>query len=289
MAEYKPIYEFLVWDNCKNNCKFCFQRENPRLFNREKRKMILDEVLSFIDSDKFINDSHILICGGEIFDTPQDREMLDNFFNEIINRMNNNIIDLLYINTNLIYNDLTSLDEFLLKIMNNNLFEKLKFTTSYDLIGRFKNKNSESLMLNNLKWIKEKYPQCNIVSNTILTKPVCEAIINKTFSLAQFMNDYKCWVNLIPYIVLDDTLTASREQIFKALKIVDNDCPGYLSKYVPNMSITQEKWLYMYKDNDFKFCSCELSPECGHSINFKRYSTKGTCFCCDIKEVFKDI
>jgi hypothetical protein len=53
--------------------------------------------------------------------------------------MNNNIIDLLYINTNLIYENMSILFNFLDLIKNNNLFNRLKFTTSFDLQGRFKN------------------------------------------------------------------------------------------------------------------------------------------------------
>lgn len=287
MSSYKKIYEFLLWDNCNNNCSFCFQREKPRLYAFNKRKYILDEVIKFIKSDEFDKGSHILICGGEIFDKPSDTYILTDFFKTIFELMKKNIVDLLYINTNLLYKDLTPLKVLLNGINNKNLFDRLKFTTSYDLKGRFKNKDSENLMLNNLKWVKDNYPNCNIVTNTILTKQVCEAILNKTFNLQAFMERYKCWINLIPYIILDDTLTAPRELIFKALKQVNLDVPEYLNTYISNMSITQEKLLYMYKDDHFIFCSCEID-KCGHSINFKRYSTKGTCFCCDLKEIFKE-
>lgn len=285
--QYKPIYEFLVWDNCNNNCAFCFQRDNPRIFNKQKRKEILDEVLSFIHGDKFIKGSHILICGGEIFDKPQDFLQLNDFFNKIIDLMNKNIIDLLYINTNLIYKNLEGLNFLLKNIKENNLFDRLKFTSSYDLEGRFKTEESRNLMLSNLKWINNNYPECKIVVNTILTKQVCNAIISNTFSLKNFMQEYKCWINLIPYIIHDKKLSATRNEIFKTLKYVDKENPGYLEYYIPNMSITQEKWLYMYKDNMFQFCSCEMA-ECGHSINFKRYSEKGTCFCCDLKMLLEN-
>lgn len=288
MEQYKKIYEFLVWDNCNNNCKFCFQREHPRLFNKDKRQNILDETIKFIQSDKFIKGSHILICGGEIFDKPSDFEILDSFFCKILEFMVNGTIDLLYINTNLIYKDLTGVVQLIRRIQTLNLFDRLKFTTSYDLEGRFKSKDDENLMLSNLKLLTGIYKDLKVVSNTILTKPVCESIISGQFSVKEFMETYHCWVNLIPYIVLDESLTPSREKIFSALKKVDGECEGYLQKYVPNMAITQEKWLYMYKDNGFKFCSCEIDPVCGHSINFKRYSSSGTCFCCDIKEVFND-
>lgn len=286
--KYKKIYEFLIWDNCNNNCSFCFQREKPRLFNHQKRAFILEEVIKFIQSDKFIKGSHILVCGGEIFDKPQDILQLNCFFTEILNLMKMNVIDLLYINTNLIYKNLEGLDFLLRNIKANNFFDRLRFTTSYDLEGRFKTEDTKKLMLSNLVWINDKYPECKPVVNTILTKQVCQAILDKTFSLRAFMESYKCWINLIPYIILDNSLTASREQIFKALRAVEQECPNYLATYIPNMSITQEKLLYMYKNNGFQFCSCELA-ECGHSVNFKRYSDKGTCFCCDLKRIFGEV
>ena len=70
----KPITEFLLWDNCNNNCKFCFQRKNPRLFSLDGQKQILDNVLSFLNSDDYIKGSHVLVVGGELFD--REREFM---------------------------------------------------------------------------------------------------------------------------------------------------------------------------------------------------------------------
>ena len=281
----KSIYEFLVWDNCSNNCQFCWQRETPRIFDHTQREIILQEVLNFINSDKFVKGSHVLICGGEIFDKPSDFFILNKFFECIVDLMKNNVIDLLYINTNLIYLNINGLYEFLELIKNNNLLDRLKFTSSYDIQGRFKNEHDRQVMLTNLKSINQY--NINIVVNTILTKPCCEAILNGNFDLKKFMEEYRCWVNLVPYIVLDKELTAERSTIFKALKYVDNTCPGYLDKYIPNICIKQEKLLYKFEDGEFKFCSCDIA-ECGHSINFRRYSKEGTCFCCDVEHLFKE-
>lgn len=282
--DYKPIFEFLLWDNCNNNCKFCFQRKNPRLFNKKERKQILDDTISFIKSDKFKKGSHVLICGGEIFDKPTDFEDLNVFFTQIDSLMADGTIDLLYLNTNLIYEDVSGL-EFVLNLMKDK-FDRLKFTTSYDLHGRFRKKFDETLFFMNLKWIKEKFPECNIVVNTILTKQTCEKIINKEFSVKRFMEEYNCWVNLIPYIIYDEKLSGSRGQIFSALQIVDKENQGYLERYIPNITIEQEKDLYYYQNGKYVFCSCELS-DCGHAVNFKRYSKDGTCFCCDLKNFFE--
>ena len=283
--QYKKIYEFLLWDNCNNRCKFCFQRNNPRLFNRSQRKQILDDTVSFIKSDKFEKGSHVLVCGGEIFDKPSDFPDLNVFFAKIDALMADGTIDLLYLNTNLIYEDVSGLG-FVLDLMKGK-FDRLKFTTSYDLYGRFRKKYDEDLFFMNLKWVKEQFPDCNIVVNTILTKQVCEQLIDGQFSIKSFMDEYNCWVNLIPYIVYDEQMSASRAQIFKALYVVNKENPGYLEKYIPNITIEQEKDLFVYRNGDYHFCSCDLS-DCGHSVNFKRYSDAGTCFCCDIKEVFPE-
>ena len=291
--EIKPIYEFLVWDNCNNNCKFCFQRENPRLFDHNNRKMILNEVIKFIDSDKFKKGSHILICGGEIFDKPRDFNILYDFFEQIIERMNSNIIDLLYLNTNLIYENIAGLFNILDMIKDNHLFERLKFTTSYDLEGRFSSvpmpttlQLPEVVMLDNLVSIKNEYPDIHIVTNTILTKPVCQKIINGEYNIRDWMEKYQCYVNLIPYIVLDKELMATRNEIFKALNIVEKQAEGYVRRWIDNLDLKQEKWLYIYKNNEWQFVSCEWDKECGHSVNFKRYSDSGHCFVCDLKELF---
>lgn len=281
----KPIYEFLLWDNCSNNCDFCIQRQNPRIFDIQQREKILNETLVFLNSEKFQKNSHVLICGGEIFDNIKNLNILINFFKKIIDLMNNNIIDLLYINTNLIYENMSILFNFLDLIKNNNLFNRLKFTTSFDLQGRFKNQKSKELMLNNLKKLKDIYIDINIVTNIILTKKVCEQIINNNFSIKNFSEKYKCYINLLPYIIYNPDLVASRTQIFKALKKVSDEIPDYLPYYIQNISIKQQKKLYVYRNNQFQYASCKIS-QCEHSINFKRYSTNNTCFCCDLKELF---
>ena len=286
----KKIYEFLVWDNCNNNCQFCWQRETPRVYNNDQRGKILQETINFIKSDdKFEFGSHVLICGGEIFDKPQDFPALTEFFNTIKQFMIEGRIELLYINTNLIYRDqhgvLGMLHNLSMTPKDVDLMSRIRFTTSYDIAGRFHNESDRQLMLSNFKYIADKYPKIHKVVNTILTKPACEAILSGEFDVKHFMDTYNCWVNLVPYIVLDDKLTADRSMIFKTLQTVDDQCPGYLEKYVPNMAIKQEKWLYMYKDGNYQFCSCAIA-DCGHSINFNKYCKEGTCFCCDLESVF---
>lgn len=281
----KPIYEFLAWDNCNNNCEFCFQRELPRLFAHKKRKEILDEILLFLNSDKFVKGSHILLVGGEIFDKPIDFKIVENFYTCVINKMLQNEIDLLYINTNLIYKNVAGLFAVLLKLCDNNLMNRVRFTTSYDIQGRFKTDDDRQLMLNNLKYIKKHFPDCQIVTNMILTEPLCKQLINQKLKPAEFMRDYDCWINFIPYIIYKKELSATKEEIFKSLIKIEEACPGYIERYITNLDLNQDKLLYIYKNNKFEFGSCE-NASCGHSVNFNKYSQSKTCFVCDLKEVF---
>ena len=53
MQVIKPIYEFILWDNCLNNCKFCWQKQQNTFSTDEMRKKSVDLVIDFINSDNF--------------------------------------------------------------------------------------------------------------------------------------------------------------------------------------------------------------------------------------------
>ena len=142
----KPIYEFLLWDNCNNNCKFCFQRKNGNTFSVKDKINSLGKVLEFLESDQYVKGSHILLVGGEIFDDSNLplKVIWMSYIEKIIAKMVSGDIDLLYINTNLIYEDLSLLKYLLTHIKEADLWNRFKFTTSYDIEGRFAIKKRET-------------------------------------------------------------------------------------------------------------------------------------------------
>lgn len=283
----KPVYEFLLWDNCNNHCQFCFQRKNGTICDKHHKIRSLKCVIDFLNSDVYVNGSHILLVGGEIFD--ESNNIIINeytvFMETIVKKLENNNIDLLYINTNLLYKDMSILNKLLSLIDYNDLWDRLKFATSYDLEGRFSTKEKEELFLSNLKHIKEIYPKCNVVVNTILTKKTCEKILNNEFNPKDFCDEYNCDINLIPYIVYTKELSATREQIFKALLKTNELIPGYFKRYTDNLSLAQDKLLYKFNNEQLEFVSSK-NLICGHSENFKRYADSNTCFICDLKQIY---
>lgn len=280
----KPIFEFLMWENCRNKCSFCFQQDKNQLTDEQKAQS-MDAVKNFIDCDpRYIKGSHVLLVGGELFDSPSIFTCLTPFLSFIVDKMNDNTIDLLYVNTNLIYKNMDGLYYLLDLIDQYNLFDRLKFTTSYDLAGRFASPKTKFLMLSNLDALSTKYPDIKIVVNSMLSKQMCEAILSGEYKLDLFMQMHRCDVNLIPYIVYDKELAPTRELVFKALVEADHQVSGYLKLYIANFDLPQAKELYQYRNGKLNYVTCPNNP-CGHSENFVRYSDKGTCFICDLKRL----
>lgn len=282
----KPIYEFLVWDNCNNNCKFCFQRKCPRLFTLDEQKDILQKVLEYLDSSEYVIGSHVLIVGGELFDDRRRFQFLHSFFDEIMSRMLSNRIDILYLNTNLIYskNELQEVISILQRFSEKKILNRIHFTTSYDLYGRYRNEESRRLFIDNLRQLSQ-IDHLNVVVNMIMTKGFCNDIVAQDFNLFDFSKMNKVSINLIPYIVLDDTLTPSRNEIFKAIREIYFQNRQFVIQLMHELDLKQPRKMLYYKNGNFKRCECKMSS-CGHSVNFKRYSKNDTCFVCDMKKIF---
>ena len=287
----KPIYEFLVWDNCKNNCKFCFQRKSPRIFDENGQKTVLNSTLEFLDSEKYEKGSHVLIVGGELFDDIGRFNILHPFFEKISEKMESGDIDLLYLNTNLIYEKecCDKLISILEIFERKNLFERLKFTTSYDIYGRFVRPNSLKWFFLNLRGLRSRFKELKIVVNMILSKQMCENVLRDKFSFKpfMFMEIQKVDVNFIPYIVLGEDMEPGRELVFDTIRKLHEQNPRYIEDWLRNIDLKQPRRMFYYKDGEFISCECQCS-KCGHSENFKKYSKKGSCFVCDLKEVFND-
>lgn len=289
----KPIYEFLLWENCNNHCKFCFQK-NKRQLKVVEREKALKAVLRFLDSDQYVKGSHVLAVGGELFYAPVLTETLARFYSALFQKMETGDIDLLYINTNLLYKDLTPLTVCLDEAARRNLLSRIRFTTSYDRAGRFRTDDDRLRMELNLDVIRERYPELPIVVNMMLTHPFCshEIFSHRVIrfeTVDEFCHDHHCEVNLIPYIIKKTEFTPTKEEVIKTLLCVERDRPGYLKRYLANWRLVQEKRLYRYdKATDgFHFVSSDAAP-CGHSENFSRCFADGECFICFIEKMLGD-
>jgi hypothetical protein len=208
--------------------------------------------------------------------------MIHKLIDKCVNFIIKNKIRFLYINTNLIYKNQKNL-VYLLNAVNG-YEDRLKFTTSYDVYGRFKTKEAEELFLENLAFIRDNYPKINVVVNCIITKQLVES----KFDEKDFKDTYKVkHVNFIPYVPVpnDTVMTVSFKEIVKVLARAEKSQRGYIDFYIKDYDYNQNKILYQYhKDRGYEECTSKYS-ECHHNENFKKI-LNGECFICKLKEVF---
>lgn len=280
----KPIYEFLVWDNCSNDCKFCFQRRHPRLLSELQQRLALQSTVIFLNSQRYEDGSHVLIVGGELFDDNRRFQCFHNVFSKLSKMMVLKKIDQLYINTNLLYSS-QNVNEVLSLLgifKHDGVLHNIHFTTSYDIYGRYATSQSEKLFLQNLDTVS-----CVIqpIVNIILTRQFCELYMLGEFSISSFCKMHNVKVNLIPYIVLSSELSPSRQLLFKTISKIRSDDYDIFISFIHEHDLKQPRKMFYYENQQFMPCECSLNS-CGHSVNFTRYSDNGTCFVCDVKRLF---
>lgn len=289
MNNSPAIYEFLLWNNCNNNCKFCHQKANKnkypnKFLNDDGKLKSIQIVKKYIKENNIESGSHVLFMGGELFDTKLSNNVELEFFdllNIVIKKMLTNEIDLLYINTNLIYKDMSLLLKFLNSLYQNKLENRIRFTTSYDIDYRYKSINDKKLVENNMIYINKKYSHMFKTANCIMTDKACEYLLKNPKFIYEFKNIYGFNLNLIPYIILKDQYAPSRKTILSLLLKINELIPNYLENYVNNLMIKQERILWEFNGEKLIYASSKNSL-CGHNENFKKvYLNDERCFICD--------
>lgn len=278
------MYEFVLWSNCCNNCKFCWLKYLQNPISTITQKI---EAINLVDLKlkEIQNFSDILLVGGEIFEDSRTARNFIGLTYKICQKIIRGEIRYFYINTNLLYEDISFLIEFLDVFEKYDLFDRLKFTTSWDLVGRFRDNLAEELWERNIKLIKSNYPRLNIVTNLILTKSLCSAIINNKFDVVNFEKEFSA-VNLIPYIPVPKDIfdeQPGKEITLNAIKKSNID----IQKYINSFDLKQTKIVYDCSNSQLTDIT-ESDLPCGHNKNFTRVWEDNSCFICQLKKFFKE-
>lgn len=291
---FPPIYEFLLWNNCNNNCKFCHQKARKERFpgkfpSDEGKGKSIDAVIQFIVDAKIEPKANILLMGGELFDTKLSKETRRKFHaltDLILSEMVNGDITNLYLNTNLLYENTNMLFNTLDLFVDYNLSSRIMFTTSCDIEYRFASQYSKNLMLRNLRTVSEKYPNINRVANCILTDVACEYLLRDPYFLQTFEEGYGTRLNLIPYITLKDSQAPTRDAVHALLLKLNYTYPGFLKTYAEAQNVKQKKILWEFDGEKLASATSGDAP-CGHGENFMltykgcKDKKKRRCFICD--------
>ena len=281
----RTMQEFLLWSNCTNKCAFCWQQKKKDLstFLNEKEMLeCITETSIRVDS---INDGDdVLLVGGEILASyfSSVNLALHKLIDKCIELLKSDRIRYLYINTNLLYIDRTNLDYLLGEVKG--IEDRLKFTTSFDIYGRFETGIEKSIFLDNLAYIRDNYPNINVVVNSIITKQ----LVASDFDFENFKAEYKVsYINFIPYIPVTDErcMDVEFKDIIKILADCERKSKGYIKHYIDDLDLNQNKVLYEYhKDSGYKECTSKYAF-CGHNENFRKV-LGDECYICKLKDLF---
>ena len=281
-AVVPPVHEFILWSNCTNRCRFCLQslKADPRCILSDEEKMkAIQEVRRVLPGLPY---GDVLLIGGEVFGgiSRQVAEALLSLVEYCRERVESGRLRYLYMNTNLLYRDLSTV--YGVCSLFSGFEDHLRLATSYDVYGRFRSHEDEELFFKNVSDLTSRFPDQSVTVNTILTRQYCtsgigvRSIIERTGARA---------VVLVPYIPVryGDEMTPTPQEIFRSLEEAESEYPGYIHKYIESFDLKQSRTLWEYHSTTGSLVECD-SPlaRCGHSSNFARV-LGDRCYVCELK------
>lgn len=257
------------------NCKFCYLKKEYQSTEEEQIET-LELIKQNLTEEK--EPFNVLLVGGEIFAglTPKVSEKLCQLFLKIFQ---NPLINIIYINTNLLYN----IEILLLKVLNLarecKVLQKIHFTTSDDVEGRF-NSSNRQLFYNNLNQIKKF--QIDIIVNTIATRDFCELVLKGKYNIKDYCEKYGVFCNILPYVDFNkiEEFKPSFKQLYQTLQILKKQYPEWFSGYCQIFS-ERNRDIFLFQKKEKKLIDVS-SPKgkCGHSENFRDCCTENKCYGC---------
>lgn len=199
----KRSLQFELWQQCNNNCKYCYLGAENRFTATELKLDAVKKAYEFISKPENIKDYDVIsYIGGEFFQGQLDTQELKEVFYELIRFTGelqaNNKISEIWLMTTMTIGDQHELYECLDLIVNEykkvnkpELIEKLWIVTSYDTIGRFHSEKMLNTWENSIKTLHEKYNGIKINVCTILTQDLITKYINNEFSFTDFQEKFK--------------------------------------------------------------------------------------------------
>lgn len=245
--------QFVLWHDCKNNCKFCHNKD----FGDIDKNFSLDYVLKKIsDPTTFTNYNELGFIGGEFFDDQLSDEFVETKFykllNVVVQLIENKTISKFYITTALMYSNLCHLKKFCEFAISRNISENVLICTSYDTIARFLSTQKLENWKNNMQWLHQTFPEIKTHTEIILTEDFMQKVLSGEFDIQKFQEENNTTIDYIsPHIV--DFLHIAKE---KKSKIEYNKfIPGFFPKRKTFIEFMKSQALENNKIALFKFLS----------------------------------
>ena len=213
--------QFELWKDCKNGCKFCFNKGLPDISKLDSLNFVIRKIEDH-EMDRF---NEIGFIGGEFFDDQLNTIEVKNKFYELFNKVcsiiNSGKMNKLYVTSSLIFKNQISILEFLDFLKKNNCITKTLLCTSYDSIGRFHTDEHKSMWIKNMKEIHIKYPELKLHTEIIITQRFIEDVLCGKFDINYFKNEFNTSI---------DYLEPNTGSFYDGKEEFNRNIPGFLPK-----------------------------------------------------------
>lgn len=182
----RKFIQFEVWQECNQNCKFCYNYNTIHSRNDSLKLKNIKFINDFLLTPEINEFNTIGLIGGEFFGGEiKNTEIKQAFTQLITNICNLNNINQILLTSNLMYKD----NSFLLEICNliKSYNKELLICTSYDTIYRF-NDNTLHHWISNMKVLSDQAIKTH--TQIILTQDFIEEVLSNKFSPTEFEKLY---------------------------------------------------------------------------------------------------
>lgn len=321
MEKIKAI-QFELWQNCGNNCQFCFLNKSRIISNSSKQIEHINKTIEILQSNELDEFNGVALIGGEFFEGQLSNPDVKNAWFNLISLLNSlllsNKIKQVWIMASLMSNNQNDLYDTLAKLPIGN--EMVMINTSYDSIGRFKSPEAELIWYNNIKDIKSKYPNLIIHTTIITTQHFIEKVLSGS-TIIQDINKYSLVDFKLPTIYSTDFInglsnTGKNEQEYQNMVVEAVSSMPYkffiekrldfikfmkeiykifgkskLENFCSNKVLAKSLYLLsnnMHLDDRWGYSSFEIA-KCGHHLDSYCYLDSDKCVRCDINKFINEL
>ena len=312
--------QFELWMECNQKCVFCYNGKVNGKTPDDVKLRQLDKVISIISEDDFYNKyNKLAFIGGEFFQgqlsSQPVKEKFMHLFDIVSDALRQNKIDEVWICATLTIGNQKDLFETIEKFEDKS---KVWILTSFDTVGRFHTEKMKQSWINNMKRLRETYPQIKINITSILTGDLIEKYISGTLDLFDIAKEYQAAVFLKPACPIDrdeqsqytkeetnqiiPNFFPTREKFLEFLYLFRNNESDFMYDKLFNMQYRSD---YLYRfEGDELHCSHRVKEKqqefydkyiadnsvnaCGHSTQYQIYLDSDECAVCD-KLAVKDM
>ena len=313
--------QFELWENCDNNCTFCYSKLDRVNCTPEQQLQNIKTVSNMLkDPEKIDGYNCVALIGGEFFQGQLADPKVKEAFMDLIKQINQMIVDGLieevWLAATLTRENQSDLYEAL------NYFEdmsKILITTSYDTNGRYHLENGKEIWLNNLKLLKDNYKGITIHTQTIITQAFIDESMNPETNMIMKILQYSLLDFKLPslYMKYACTLLKEGDKVRQHRDILMNTLHLYPEKFFIERREDFIKFIYKIKrifGNEKLKALCipevrskslyllsrdfvngdrwdlenndEMAP-CGHMIDSYSYLDSNKCARCDVYNIYQ--